>query len=289
MKIYNKKYKTNLTPTILALIYDKFEKNNWKAEDSEENSISTFNRYCRMLEKLTLNQQNLILELTDKFIKIRVTEYYELLKQALLKIDHVILSTLDDIYVLPFISKENTKSQYFIAYLLNDDYFKSDINLGQYEFKVISTVTSIGRNFNQKRALLILIDDFIGTGESGVLTFNELERLGINKDKVAVVCLVALNEGIKKIKEMGYKIYYCFNQNKGITETYFGTIKDEYVKTMNAIEDIIKPHPRDKFGRFGSEALVSLIRTPNNTFPIFWHERKKNNEYVHIAPFPRQI
>ena len=55
---------------------------------------------------------------------------------------------------------------------------------------------------------------------------------------------------------------------------------------MKEIEKLI---PGDKFFSFGynkSEALVTLNRTPDNTFPIFWRNHKKGGK-VFQAPFPR--
>jgi hypothetical protein len=37
------------------------------------------------------------------------------------------------------------------------------------------------------------------------------------------------------------------------------------------------------FGYKKSEALVTMIRTPNNTFPVFWYNKKNEDN----APFPR--
>ncbi len=51
---------------------------------------------------------------------------------------------------------------------------------------------------------------------------------------------------------------------------------------MESIEKKIKPHKNEKLGFKSSEALITLIRTPNNTFPVFWKQKKDR-----IAPFPR--
>ena len=51
---------------------------------------------------------------------------------------------------------------------------------------------------------------------------------------------------------------------------------------MESIEEKIKAHDNEKLGYMGSEALITLARTPNNTFPVFW--KQKNNKK---APFPR--
>lgn len=36
-----------------------------------------------------------------------------------------------------------------------------------------------------------------------------------------------------------------------------------------------------------SEGLVSMIKTPNNTFPFYWHEGKRDGKLC-VAPFARR-
>lgn len=40
-----------------------------------------------------------------------------------------------------------------------------------------------------------------------------------------------------------------------------------------------------QFGYDHSEALVKMIRTPNNTFPVYWLQ--KRGGAVPVVPFPR--
>ena len=53
---------------------------------------------------------------------------------------------------------------------------------------------------------------------------------------------------------------------------------------MHEIEDILKVDSKYSFGFNQTEALISLIKTPNNTFPVYWYEK---NGHSH-APFPRK-
>lgn len=39
-----------------------------------------------------------------------------------------------------------------------------------------------------------------------------------------------------------------------------------------------------ELGYAESEALVTMIKTPNNTFPFYWYEKNSNS----YAPFPRR-
>ena len=57
-------------------------------------------------------------------------------------------------------------------------------------------------------------------------------------------------------------------------------------KCMHAIEGAIKVSSDYNFGYKQSEALVRMIRTPNNTFPIYWYRDKKKKINIY-APFPR--
>jgi hypothetical protein len=54
---------------------------------------------------------------------------------------------------------------------------------------------------------------------------------------------------------------------------------------MTEIEKLI-PGNHFSFGYNQSEALITLMRTPDNTFPIFWKEHKKSGEF-YDAPFSR--
>ena len=55
---------------------------------------------------------------------------------------------------------------------------------------------------------------------------------------------------------------------------------------MSSIETSIGVTEDYRLGYASSEALVSMIRTPNNTFPIYWFRNKKEKLNLH-APFPR--
>ena len=53
---------------------------------------------------------------------------------------------------------------------------------------------------------------------------------------------------------------------------------------MKRIEHELGVSEEYEFGYGKSEGLVTLIRTPNNTFPVFWYEPSSDN----LAPFVRK-
>ena len=69
---------------------------------------------------------------------------------------------------------------------------------------------------------------------------------------------------------------------KGISDRTDGN-KDAFCKLMKEIETRIKVRENCEFGYSHSEGLVKMMRTPNNTFPIYWMKNKKNK----APPFPR--
>ena len=99
------------------------------------------------------------------------------------------------------------------------------------------------------------------------------------------------NEGNKLISKRGFNVLHGVIRNKGITEKYNEPELSENIKIMSSIEDLLlqdsKFENKYQFGYKSSEALVSLTRTPNNTFPLYWFEAKLNEGKIWKAPFPR--
>jgi hypothetical protein len=73
---------------------------------------------------------------------------------------------------------------------------------------------------------------------------------------------------------------------KGISDYYHSPIREEKTRIMKEIEKLIRMKKRFSLGYNSSEALFTLIKTPNNTFPVFWKEYKKNG-VIFEAPFQR--
>ena len=72
-------------------------------------------------------------------------------------------------------------------------------------------------------------------------------------------------------------------RQRGISDFYEDEILHENIQLMREIEDKMSIREKYKFGYKKSESLVTMCRTPNNTFPIFWEESGN----MKIAPFPR--
>ena len=96
---------------------------------------------------------------------------------------------------------------------------------------------------------------------------------------MAIISLVSMKEGISKLAAEGYNTYTNICCEKGLSVRGDAS----QIDLMKALESNIKVAEDYRFGYGGSESLVRMMRTPNNTFPIYWLRNKKNK----FAPFPR--
>lgn len=133
--------------------------------------------------------------------------------------------------------------------------------------------------------LVILVDDFVDSGETAVSAVNWLtDSFGTDPKQIVILSIAALEMGIDHVRqktEVEVYAYYIFR--KGISDYYSDDQRDGCLKTMAGIEDKLKVDSDFRLGYAQSEALISLIRTPNNTFPVFWKKKDKSSP----APFLR--
>ena len=150
------------------------------------------------------------------------------------------------------------------------------------------SIDGIPGNFNASKSLLLLVDDFIGSGETADRCIEYLvNEANYDVNKISLLSLVAQQEGVKRINNKGVEVYCSEIRNKGITDNYISPTKDEFILLMQNIEDIIKVDSKYRFGYNQSEALVKMIRTPNNTFPVYWRKSKTEDGRNFTPPFPR--
>ena len=103
-------------------------------------------------------------------------------------------------------------------------------------------------------------------------------------ERTKVLALVAQEEGVDYIQKLGVELYVGETRRKGISDYYTDEEAEHRLKLMEEIEDKMSVKRNYRLGYGQSEALVTMCRTPNNTFPVFWEE--KGN--MKLAPFPRR-
>lgn len=268
-------------------LYKIFSDKDWHSKKEFNNTV--FSNYCKLLSNLTENQQNLIIELTERYEWLSFAEYNATLIKIFNKIPIEEVSKTTKIYFFPVMRKkeeEKTKSGHGILFMLRGIRPFLE-NFSHIEFKYVEKFDDFGSDINlSENEYIYLLDDFLGSGSTLDSTIQELKKYSIPLGKINVISIATHNQSIDYMNENNIKHYTEIITQKGISEYYTNEEeKSEKISIMDQIEKLI-PTKRYNFGYGKSEALITLYRTPNNTFPIFWHDHIKNDE-TFKAPFPR--
>lgn len=278
-----------LSAQYIIKVSQLFESKNWKNDESKEVEESLFNRYCQRLLEIGENKKReLMLELTERYLWIPSEKYLDNLIATLIKLvtENKVIDESSNIYVLPLIAPEDmgkTKSSSMLTYMFNSVELRHNNKLSKYKFQLENDISYVSECLKADNSFLILADDFVGTGETAEKCILHLRDQGIPLNKVIIVTLVAQERGIEYLKQYNICLITNIIQQRGISDYYFGDILSEKITLMKEIENKMSVKKENRFGYNNSEALVTMCRTPNNTFPIFWEE--KGN--MKIAPFPR--
>lgn len=258
-----------------------FEQKNWEID--EELEISTFERYFNTLSKLSVEQQDFMLKLSSRFLHIEQTKYLKELLGPLKELRNKYPNS--NLVFLPCLPKEDqgkTKSCSAVLYQLKGTTIKKYVTLGKY-YVCESVSEQILKTLENQDFIIVLVDDFVGTGETAIGAVNYVRELCPfldNNEHIIVLCIVAMKDSINKLHNNGVDLYCSHKESKGISDFYSG---EELVKAkehMESIEKTIRTKPRYHFGYGESEALVCMERCPNNTFPIYWATKN-------LAPYER--
>ena len=213
---------------------------------------------------------------------VTLDQYQKQLVDVLSRIVQKYLGKKQTIYVYPIKKKshaEHIKSADVVTYLCNATQMKytdvfSNKNvillgaLGQVEAKK----TQIQKN------VLIIVDDFIGSGKYATEVVKELTSLGLSPEQIVIASLYITQAGIEKLRNT-----QCLLEYGEIIEAYIEKLTPPEKATLAEIEKKMCVDPEFQFGYGHSGTLVSLIRTPNNTLPIFWMPVGRKP----APPFPR--
>lgn len=185
--------------------------------------MSQFNRFCqRVLDIGENNKRDLFLELSERYLWLTQDNYLQALIDVLKKLVNDIEKDTK-IYVMPLISPDDigkAKSSMFLTYLFNDVKIRYDDKLGKYKFEPIYDIKVVQNKMKSDKAILVFVDDFIGTGHTAEKCFQSVNLLDNILNRTMVLALVAQEEGVKCIESFGIKVYSGKVRKKGITDYY---------------------------------------------------------------------
>lgn len=280
----NMKKKTELSIQHLIRLKTIFAEKKWPIEDGMGGR--PFEDFCSLLEELETNQCELMLTLTENFLWVRDFEYIRCFSNSFsLFIRGFSFCEKKDVVICPLLPEKDfgkSKSSTMLFYFIKCNIHSLQAKYKCYNIALLDTPSSFRCEQLKDTTIICLVDDFIGSGNTAMEAANFFLKQGYPLSQIAIISLVAMEEGLETLRKNGYNTYTDIVEKKGIT----GSGRDELAetKTMQEIEAAINISPEYQFGYSHSEALVKMMHTPNNTFPIYWYKKKNVNVY---APFPR--
>lgn len=264
-----------------------FKSKNWFIKDPDD---YVFDSFCELMDILTPEERALVIELTDRYLWIPGKDYEDNIKEALTEVPNDLLAEADKMFLFPIVKpgdEGKMKSGISLAYdiksmipTLNRYRHLKPIAIDDFEgFK-----TEPG---TKEKELLFLIDDFIGSGDTLFQCLDEIKkRMVLDVDKLVIVTISIQKEAYDILVGKGMRIHAKYYIERGISDFNDDTSSKEKKAIMKVMEKSIPGSGSYSLGWQESEATVTLKRTPDNTFPVFW-KRIKRNGSLYNAPFPR--
>lgn len=278
---------------LIQRITETFDKLNWDRDSRNRNGEIIFDEYCAMLRLLRSEQRELILALTEDFFYCNsITKYYPLLATALSHIGDEKVKIAQEVFVLPLITPGDigeAKSSIEMLYSCANEIIPRIL---QWKLKTRAYADPRlikKKNQDRQNALVLLIDDFIGSGTTAQKAFDFYSNaLKVESDIPVVVSLIGQEKAIKELKNSGIEVVTALTRRRGISDSERIQDIQSAIRVMEDIEDRLDITAFLRFGFGRTEALVALVKTPDNTFPVFWCGNRVEG-HPWPAPFYREL
>jgi hypothetical protein len=271
----------------LMKLFAIFVKKQWTIIDGYDDVL---NRFGELVDVLEQDEIELIIDLTEKYQWLTYNEYHTSLRTLLKQLATHSLVNKKRVYIFPVIKptdEHKIKSGHAVMYMLGSiksslDEYKNIEFIQLKEFKDLKE----GKLILNSDDFLILVDDYIGSGKTLSSTLLQIDNNKSIKNNYAILTVAMQEDAKNQLKNAGIKYYNSLSLSKGISNHYNSPELEKRLKTMTKIENRIPKVTKYRHGYEKSEALITLMKTPNNTFPIFW--KGFSHKGIEIsAPFQR--
>ena len=225
------------------------------------------------------SEQELVFELLDKFKYLDGDSYSEAIRSIAQHITNT-LSLVPDRTAISAreVSAYSDSSQMVAYHLKTIGGLPSDWTTN----KFVSGLKEIGK---MDIDAVVLVDEFLGTGESMEKSVAYVRGLGEENGrdfKVHCAVIAGMDFGLERLEATADSVYAQYSLKKGISGEFPAEVVSEKIALMDRLESQLSgsSSSRGKLARHNlgykkSEALYSRYEgnTPNNVFPIFWWEK----------------
>lgn len=265
-----------------------FKNKDWFSKDEDD---IVYDAFFELLQVLEPSERVLLLELTERYLWLSGSEYEKEIKDALNLIPADILGNAKKLFLFPIIKLTDVgKSKSGITLVYDIKSLSPKLTkLKHLKLQPLEKFEEFEQGYGTKdNELLFLVDDFIGTGETLNQCLAEIEtRMKVDMQKVIIISISCQKETFERLKSQGVMIYSSNIISRGISDFNVEPNIEIKKELMKVIEKSIPGAKSVTLGYQESEATITLKRTPDNTFPIFWKKVRKNGNYLN-APFYRE-
>lgn len=133
---------------------------------------------------------------------------------------------------------------------------------------------------------IIVVDDFIGSGSQFRKFSGRIQReFGVRQENISVYTIVLMASRRARVEERAARVCASLELPPSLAQLKTNGVNNAY-ELYDSIESKLSMPPMYRRGYSRTEACVTMKRTPNNTLPIFWHDRLKGGQQW-PAPFKR--
>jgi hypothetical protein len=275
----------------VGILREIWQEKNWAFPTINE-SESAFDKLCEMTSLLNSEERQLLVNLTRFYTLYSFTDYQHLLIDALSKISAAVLTGADQIVVAPLIgpedvAKNRSKSGHCLPYVAQYVAIPANASLAHLPITALAAPIFDRSKLSGTKLLVILLDDFVGSGDTAIKAVAEVRHSAATQDEIVVVSLVTMQKGIDALAHAAIPFFWAKLAEMGIDDNPHIKDKAEAYQLVDSIwEAHLKLAEKYKRGYKNSEALVTLVRTPNNTLPMYWCKASRDgSEWP--SPFPR--
>ncbi|UUT24092.1 hypothetical protein [Pseudomonas sp. T8] len=237
--------------------------------------------------------REMLIQIISNFFYLSSSDYSEKLT-ALAREVMSVENYAENTQIVAMAADSGTDSSQEIVYNLKYIFTKEGWNgfLGVSSFgAAYKTYKRSGRN------KIVVVDDFVGSGQTVISRYNELMRVftqnNVENFSITFKVLVSTQHGLKAARDAGIEITAQHEIKKAIDDCYPEELAREYRSLMTALEaGLSQEHGKIKLpslGYNGAQAAYcrEQANTPNSVFPVFWwpinSELKKRSTVLHRA------
>lgn len=252
---------------------------------------SVVESFGQLLIRLPDDSRELVFVLLESFLYCDFFGTFPLVSNALESIPAELVSNVSEVFLLPLAetgANGKAKSPSALLYPAAYDlipYITTFAGKKPIPYERMELLEA--QQPNRSQSLIIFLDDFVGTGKTALRTINRFKKnFAKPSDRFVVVAAVAQEQGIDKLTSQNIAIYTGVARQKGISESTSIANRAAALAIMDGLESRLGVSNGYRRGYGECEALVALMRTPNNTFPIFWWPTTASGD-TWPAPFNR--